>query len=335
VDLTELVGGHTSRVYRVDAMRDPATRPLPYVAKFGGRKKVVEEYDRFVENVSDFVPFASRPNLVRERCLIGADTGVLVGQFIEHAEPLSDVVLRASSPQVLHGVFENLLHGWWRQGQQTVAPDPPVLEGIKDWYDTSGKPWRDEALLKHYRDAVTRYPGLLAPGDIRGRLAALGGSRHRRSLIHGDLHAGNIHVRGGDVFLIDFGSVVFGPTLADAAMLETSLVLSAGTACTRRRTRESWEDLTINQLYGPGWDTQLPPREPPHAVGVRMRRLWSAVRVIRLHAWSMQTTPREYATLVAAAMVRLASFDDPKPRQRTRCVGHLYGIASRIAAGLA
>ena len=41
---------------------------------------------------------------------------------------------------------------------------------------------------------------------------------------HGDLHPGNIMVRGGDAILIDFSSASDGPLTADPAALEVSLI---------------------------------------------------------------------------------------------------------------
>lgn len=329
-----LIGGKTSKVYRVDAV--PAAgglRPLPFLAKIATRAKIIEEYDNFVVNVSDFVPFSARPNLIRERCQIGADSGILVGQFIEDSESLEEVVLRSSSPGVLHEVFEKLLHGWWRLGEKdAIKSDRSVLSGLENWFEAEGKKPRQEALEKHHGMVSKKIDDVLSPEQCSMRLRSILPTTHRRSLIHGDLHAGNIHVRSGEVYLIDFGSVTEGPILADAAMLEASLVLAAGVGCTKAAVRSQWETLTLEHLYRAGWDREAPAREPSMGVEASLRCLWAAIRVIRLHSFGMRVSPGEYAPLVAAAFFRLASFDDATPAERTASIAHLYGIASRIVS---
>ena len=52
---------------------------------------------------------------------------------------------------------------------------------------------------------------------------------------HGDLHTGNVMVRGGDAILIDFGSRGHGPLTADPATLEASLMFGT----------ESWETEAV------------------------------------------------------------------------------------------
>jgi hypothetical protein len=333
ITLTTEQGGKTSKTYRVDAMRG-ALRPLPFLMKIGKRGKIAEEYDNFVDNVSDYVPFSSRPDLVRERCVLGSESGVLVAHFIEHSEPLHELLLRAPSPRLLHSVFEDLLRGWWRLGERdTQTADKRVLAGLEEWCDPTGKPERVSALLKHSALASAKGGGLHDPDEIKARLLAVA-VPHRRSLIHGDLHTGNIHVRGSEPFLIDFGSVIEGPILADPAMLEASLVLAVGIECTDPAAFTGWEQLTASELYPPTGEREVPRRDPPPGLTRLLQRLWEAVRVIRMHVVAMRVSAVEYPTLIAAAFLRQASFDDAEPVQRTTAVAHLYSIASRIVDGL-
>ena len=334
ITLTEQPGGRTSQTYRVDAAKTGALRPLPFLMKIGKRGKIAEEYTNFVNNVSDYVPFSSRPDLVRERCLLGSQSGVLVAHFIEHSEPLHDLVLRVPSPRLLHSVFEDLLRGWWRLGERdTQATDKRVLAGLEEWCDPAGKPDRRDALLKHSAIASSHQGGLHPPDEIGSRLLAVA-VPHRRSLIHGDLHAGNIHVRGTEPFLIDFGSVNEGPILADPAMLEASLVLAVGIECTDPAAQAAWEQLTDSELYPPTGVREVPRRDPPAGLTILLQRLWEALRVIRMHVVAMRLSPVEYPTLMAAAFMRQASFDDAKPAQRTKAVARLYSVASRIVDGI-
>jgi hypothetical protein len=331
VALKRQQGGKTSTTYRVDAQRG-ALRPLPFLMKIAKRAKIAEEYDNFVINVADYVPFSSRPDLVRERCLLGSEYGVLVAHFIEHSEPLLALVSRAQAPLVLHRVFEDLLRGWWRLGDHEPPPtDKRVLAGIEDWCDTATKFERTQALGKHSALAAARGTVHL-PDAMASRLLKVA-VPHRRSRIHGDLHAENIHVRGMESFLIDFGSVVEGPILADPAMLEASLVLATGIDCPDEATYDAWESLT-SALYPPTGERELLRRDSPAGLPVSLQMLWDALRVIRMHVVAMRVSSEEYAVLIAAALMRQASFDDADVPQRTKAVSHMYTIASRIVDGL-
>lgn len=336
VELSVLTGGRTATVFRVDAFGPGTSRPLPFVAKIAERRRIAEEFDNFCDNVSDFVPFPFRPDLVRERCILGAERGILVSHFIEHSEPLYRPILRGVSPKVLHSVFDDLLRGWWRLG----AADAPtggnsVTTGLDSWYDPpSDRKDRQDALSLHYGLARGRVASVWKPEVFQEKFKGLPAVPHVRGSIHGDLHSRNIHLRDDELVLIDFGTVKDGPVLADPATLEASLVLEAGMACKTPEPRRAWEEFVSKHLYAPGWNRRMPSPRPPDELSEALQSLWQAVRIIRIHVAAMQAAGHEYAWLVAAAFFRQATYHHDDLPEEEATVAHLYAVASEFAASL-
>ena len=74
---------------------------------------------------------------------------------------------------------------------------------------------------------------------------------------HGDLHTGNVMVRGGDAILIDFGSTSHGPLTADPATLEASLMFGTESWETKESFSE-WRAF-IDEIYGAEITSLHPP----------------------------------------------------------------------------
>jgi hypothetical protein len=101
-------------------------------------------------------------------------------------------------------------------------------------------------------------------------------------------------VRAGQAILIDFAGVRDGPLAADAAALETALVLRA------EAKPNDWS-AAVAQLYSLDNLQTLPqPREPAAPVS----SLWNAVRQIRRFGLAEQISKNEYATAVAVYLLR-------------------------------
>lgn len=322
--------GKTSKVFRVDG-EDARGQLLPFLVKVANRNNAAFELDNYRRHVEDFVPFPVRPSLVPERCVFGTRKGLLVQRFLEHENALGDVVLDTASPTTLHNVFDQLLAGWWHHGTaaQLVQGDR-VLTSLRHWFDCTKTPKREAALRKH-----ASYGKAVAPELLISRIDALAPRAYKRGWIHGDLHADNIRVRGTDAFLIDFGSVDQGPLLADPAALEASLVLKAGVACFAQDKRTLWADHVTQRLYQGPWHERVPARRDLVSDVPVLARLGDALRTIRMHALSIQTSEGEYAQLVAAAFLRQASYSsDASEQHRTECVSTLYSVADQVVTGL-
>jgi len=79
------------------------TRPLPFFVKLGPRRKILKEHSNYRDRVHNYIPFHLAPRLVTERCEVGTEVGILVGDFVEDSETLSDVAQGAGHrPQLEH-----------------------------------------------------------------------------------------------------------------------------------------------------------------------------------------------------------------------------------------
>lgn len=326
--LSHVDPGKTAAVWRVDAVSGKGTL-RPFLAKFAKRSDAEREFLSYVDYVRDFVPFSFRPSLVVERCTFGADRGLLVSQFIEDEQPLSEVILRHAMPGVLHNVFEHLLAGWWRHGV-SESQNSRVLDGIRHWYDVRKKPFRLAALQANA--AATDGHERLSVDALIEKLASLPAVNHRESVIHGDLHGTNVRVRGTDVYLIDYGSTGPGPLVADPAMLEASLVVDAGIRCHKSGHLDAWQRFVSERLL----------RAPLQVAQHRELRhedkcldcLGEAIRTIRLHALAVQAADPEYEQALLAAYVRMASFRDEADSLRNAVIPLVYDLTARAVAKL-
>src|SRR5262249_39128276 len=64
--------------------------PLPYFVKIGDRRKIFSEYVNYQDRVDPCIPFHLGPHLIPDRCCLGANAGVIVGDFVEESESLVD-----------------------------------------------------------------------------------------------------------------------------------------------------------------------------------------------------------------------------------------------------
>jgi hypothetical protein len=130
------------------------------------------------------------------------------------------------------------------------------------------------------------------------------------SRIHGDLHAENVHVRGGDAILIDFlAGKKEGLLIGDHAALEVSLAIRVPRAdLDNKLSNEEWERV-VRPLYSLDTLLDIPsfpdPTEP-------YSWLAACIRKIRLYALPMQIGKDQYAHILAYYLLR-AAIKDPLP----------------------
>jgi thiamine kinase-like enzyme len=174
----------------------------------------------------------------------------------------------------------------------------------------------------------------MPPSDLAAKLDQIPKSSHIKSLIHGDLHANNIHVRGTQLILLDFGSVCEGPILADPAALEASIVLETGIECSRLGKLDDWMLFLSRQVYDKGWNTRQLQFETVADSNPLNRSMWSALRILRMHSRNAELNTGDYAAVLVAAFVRVCCFDDSSPAQRAEVAVRLYSIACEIVNAL-
>jgi thiamine kinase-like enzyme len=162
----------------------------------------------------------------------------------------------------------------------------------------------------------------LTPPDLVKLLRTESAADHRFAPIHGDLHHGNVQVRGSDAILIDFRSVRHGPIVADPAALEVSLAFAVDDG-----DETKWREL-VDILYSPQYLSKQPP--PPANRPSDREWLWSMVRQIRMLALAEQDYQGEYLSAVTTYLLRHATFPSVSERDN-RHRAHCYVLACRLA----
>jgi Ternary complex associated domain 9 len=316
--LKRLAGGATSDLLSVYAVfRDSLSgpRPLPFFAKIGARSSIEQEQQIYRQYVEHFVPFYLRPSLDYDRCVFGFENAVLVGNFVEYSESLSDVARRNIAQSPIHSLFDHALRGWRLQANELTNNLLSAMPGFVSPDEIPG------SRLVEARD----YGVVRSPHELETLLKTAPVVSHLSAPYHGDLHADNVRVRGNDAILIDFQRVRTGPLLADHACLEISLAFNEHEG----DSNDGWTKLIdtlfsdTNFVHPPGPPLEPAPRE----------WLWNAVRQIRTIALANQRSQTEYLQIVVISLLRFARL----PRRPTDTSiaearkAYAYFIADRLA----
>lgn len=261
--------------------------PLPYFVKIGNRQKIFKEFENYEGQVDPYIPFHLGPHLVRERCCLGAHDGVIVGDFVEESESLSVCAQAGRAATAIACLFDRTLRGWHRFAREETWK-PSTAMRLPGEIDTTrvkramtlgaSKSLKD---LQAILDALPARPLLVGP-------------------IHGDLHASNVRVRGGEAIVIDFLASKPGPLLRDPATLEASLLVEC---LTDSKDIASWmrsvEDLyRADAFVGASFDSH------PKSPGAWFR---GCVRQVRMYARDMERADQQYALMLAVALLHKAS----------------------------
>jgi len=303
--------------------------PLPYFVKIGDRRKVFDEYVKYEDNVDPYVPFHLGPHLIRERCCLGASSGVIVGDFVEESEGLAQCAREGRAGPAIACLFNRTLAGWHRFAQQDEQESSQLAR----------------RLLRRFPRMSARLEPRLARARELGAIRSLDELRRlfQRCVstpvlvgpIHNDLHAGNVHVRATDAIVIDFAAHDRGPLLCDAATLEASLLVDGfrekgsgepGAKAELDATIRQWLE-SIEGLYD---------HVPLHASLIHPNpknpACWfhACVRQIRRYAWEMELRPHQYAAALALALLIKAtkSLNVPEPEASRRAAA--YVLAERV-----
>jgi len=328
ITIASLTGGRSANVFSVYAVFEDSLvgpRPLPFFAKVDVLQKIDNEWGNYENVVGHFIPFNARPNLDPQRCLFGATHGMLVGNFVEQSESLWTVARRGMAQAAIYSLFDHALRGWRLQAyahDDARAFRTSMMESLSVVFDPARIPAKRVALARKLTEAT-----LPDPDKLYATLKGHDSLKHRVAPMHGDLHAKNVCVRGGDAILIDFNSTrTSGPLVADPASLEVSLACEVGPA---EKDNVGWREV-VDKLYDPSYLLRPPP--PPNEPAPR-EWLWSCIRQIRLIGLASQTTDKEYQFALALYLLRRASFRDESPPDRYRRA-YAYVLASRLVADI-
>lgn len=283
-------------------------RPLPFFIKFSTPDKIDTERRNYQDYADLYIPFYLRPNIVPGRCVQIKGLACLAGNFVEDSITLRSALRRSQSPGIIFSLFEISLRGFRSQ---------PASGPTESWDQPLEAFVRERARAAEVQeDAVNlarRSFGLRStPIEIEKRLcAAIGSVKRNFGPYHGDLHAGNVMVRGRDAILIDFSAVrritpkgeevKGGPLTADPAALEVSLVFGTDEKDKPAEFKE-WRKA-VSQFYDGG-----PIHEPP-SLGTGpgpFAWLYRALREIRHILLGCDCKQEEAAELLAAYLLRFA-----------------------------
>lgn len=306
-------------------------RPLPFFIKFSEPDKIQSERHNYGYYADFYIPFYLRPNLVAARCAQIKGLASLVGNFVEDAVPLRVTLRAGQSPGIIFSLFEISLRGFRSQPAHgpTLTWDSPLQDFVRDRAWASNV--QDETIQ------LARSLGLnSAPTDLQTSLCnAIGSASRKCSPYHGDLHAGNVMVRGKDAILIDFSAVKNGPLTADPATLEVSLVFGTDEDDNPAEFEE-WRKA-VGEFYD-----GVPIHEPP-SLGIGpgpFAWLYRAVREIRHVLLGSDCKQEEAAEVLAAYLLRFArlsadKFDDKDLSELARKrQAYALVVAERIITSL-
>ncbi|MGO8754723.1 MAG: hypothetical protein ACLQHK_05780 [Gallionellaceae bacterium] len=220
--------------------------PCLHLVKLGPRKKIVDEYDKYIGHALDYVPFHLGPKLRLDRCNLGYSQGILVSDFVEGTEAIRDCAPKGRSGHAIANLFDKTLGAWRKQAKDNSHRTlGQFLEG--KWLDEDKK---EISLPQARANIVSQLGGTPVVGPLRAIFNRCSQSQALTGPAHGDLHATNVLVRNGDAIIIDFEKMEDEfPMLYDPASLEGGLLVE-GFGCDLRSENNPGKLLeSISRLY--------------------------------------------------------------------------------------
>ncbi len=168
----------------------------------------------------------------------------LVGDFVDDAVPLREALRSGNGIGALFSLFETSLRGFRLQPFADKAqPMTDVLKTFAEGLIRAGEVLSEtveRAKQFGLKSEVTDLQRMVC--EAAAKVPCIEGP------CHGDLHPGNVMVRGGDAILIDFSSACKGPLTADPACLEVSLLFGTD-EYDKPDSFSGWQGF-IDEIYG-------------------------------------------------------------------------------------
>jgi hypothetical protein len=300
ITLESLQGGKSgAQVWLLTyGQEDRARRPLPMLVKVASREKMHREFSN-AQLAADFIPFRMLPPLHKERCVEGAEFGLLVYGFLEKTIPFDDALVTHDTGTLISSLFGRTLNG-------CICHSSTAKEGLVEHFRRL-KAFRSSDAL---RAAAERARGVdsttIDVDDLEAHLVALPAQEYRVGYAHGDLHTGNLFVASAssEVLVIDFGTFSGpAPIVTDYACLEVSIAFPPPRDSEVPRTSLSRSDLRSMYsvpLVVPDRPTVSPRRSSQH----------EAIRAIRQAVFQVEPNRAVYEVALAAYLIRFASYPD-------------------------
>lgn len=271
--------------------------PYLYFVKIGERATISREFLGYQANALENVPYHLGPRLRLDRCALGHHEGIIVSDYVNGAESLRDCAKDGRAVPVIANLFNATLWAW-RNGAKA---EPRPLQEYLNKHLSLGIP-------DHRKPLVDAYGASKSPEQLKALVMAGDSKPVQVGVVHGDLHATNVLVRGNDAIIIDFEKVETGaPVLRDMASLEAGLFVDGfvGDARTGMVLLKS-----VECLYEPAaFDGNVVPCDgnvvPCHPSD-GSAWFFDCVRQIRMQAKQLELAPRQYAVALAVALARKA-----------------------------
>jgi hypothetical protein len=220
--------------------------PCLHLVKLGQRKKIVDEYDKYMGHALDYVPYHLGPKLRPDRCHLGSSQGILVGDFVEGTEAIRDSAPAGRASHAIANLFDKTLGAWRKQAQPNMHRNlGQFLEG--KWLDEDGN---EISLPQARANIVSKLGGTPVVTPLRAIFNRCSQSQVLSGPAHGDLHATNVLVRNGDAIIIDFEKMEDEfPMLYDPASLEGGLLVEGFGRDPRSKNNPDKLLESISSLY--------------------------------------------------------------------------------------
>lgn len=275
--------------------------PTRLFMKLGKRTKVSREFRAFTHLAMDSVPYHLGPRIVRARSELGHTEGVLVSDYVSGAETLKDVCRDGRGAAAIAHLFDVTLESWRMNATRDERRLKRELRERQSAYDVPA----------HRRARVEQH---ISIAKVHAKMAAALGADELEpvlvGVVHGDLHATNVMVRGGDSIVIDLEKLRTGlPLLLDVANIEAGLFIDGFIGDLRpapvvfESIRSLYSRTTLGHEFA-RWDAHDP-----------SAWYFQCVRQIRMHARQMEGRLHQYSLVLACAFAKKAcnseDFDGP------------------------
>ncbi len=263
--------------------------PYLYFVKIGERAKISREFLAYELNALENIPYHLGPSLRLERCGLGYLQGIIISDYVSGAETLRDCARAGRAVPVIANLFNSTLWAWRNSG----AHEPTALQQLllKEMPKT---------IPSHRKPLIETYSRSPSVERLKNKFLANPSVPVVVGVIHGDLHATNVLVRGGDAIVIDFEKIWSrGPLLWDMACLEGGLFVDGFVGDVRRGVELL---QSIRCLYdAPAFDdANVIPCHPSDGSAW----FFDCVRQIRMQARQVELKPRQYALTLAVALAK-------------------------------
>ncbi|MFA5833944.1 MAG: phosphotransferase [Bacteroidota bacterium] len=300
-------------------------RLQPFLVKFDKIDDIINENNYYKTYVNPYIPFSLRPNLDHNRSIHSSEIsiksdefGALVSSYVDRAIPLLEAIEKGTGPNALHCLFEESLDRWL---QNTKIEDGSPFDAIEKRFKQNKFNESPQILTE-----AKKIGHVLDPDVLLAKLKTIPCNKHRNGIIHGDLHANNILVKGYDAIIIDFSECRNGPVLVDLATLDVSIAFFSALRIEKEEEFKEWIRF-VKEKYSYKNVSGLPVVRQGYEYYMRQ---WNCIRQIRRHALMERVDKMEYAICLANELLKHSVYIN-KSNFGLQIAAYSYYLSSNLA----